>query len=356
MTAPSREIPVAGAAGGNGAGSNGMRVAEGGSARVAGSNGGRVVPNPAFDPYRAAAQPEAPQGNFMLITAPAKINLYLGVHEGVDAEGYHRVDSIMTTLDIADTLAIAPSDRLMVKTVPEADFPQESNSAYKAAVAMGEAFGREPNFAILIDKHIPIRAGLGGPSTDAAATIMGICRYWGVNPQDERIDAVARSIGADVPFFLYGPPAHLSGRGDVMREMFRPLTGTPVALIKPMTGGVSSIEAYRCFDENPVAAGDLESMLSALRLHDEQAIFERVSNNLAPAACKLCPEIGEILAWVRTQPDVRVADVCGSGATVFAVCNTQMAAEKLGIAAMKEHGWWAQAAKMEKTGPFIAVG
>lgn len=316
----------------------------------------RAVPNPAFDPYRAAVRASAPQGKFMLITAPAKINLYLGVHEGVDEAGYHRVDTVMTTLDIADTLAIAPSDHLMVKTVPEADFPQEHNSAYKAAVAMGEAFGREPNFAILIDKHIPIRAGLGGPSTDAAATIMGICRYWGVDPQDERIDAVARSIGADVPFFLYGPPAHLDGRGDTMRELFRPLTGTAVALIKPMTGGVSTVEAYRRFDEHPVEAGPLEPMLDAMRAHDEEAIFGRVSNNLAPIACELCPEIGEILEWVRTQPDVRAADVCGSGATVFAICNTQMAAEKIGIAAMNEHGWWAQAAKMEKSGPFIAVG
>ena len=216
------------------------------------------APNPAFAPRRAAGvRAEAPQGRFMLITAPAKINLYLGVHKQTDEEGYHGVDTVMTTLDIADTLAIAPSDRLMVKTVPEADFPQESNSAYKAAVAMGEAFGREPNFAILIDKHIPIRAGLGGPSTDAAATIMGICRYWGVDPRDERIDAVARSIGADVPFFLYGPPAHLDGRGDTMREMFRPLTGTPVALVKPMTGGVSTVEAYRRFDESPQPAGEL---------------------------------------------------------------------------------------------------
>lgn len=312
--------------------------------------------NPAFDPYRAAAQPAAPQGNFILITAPAKINLYLGVHGEVDEGGYHRVDTVMTTLDIADTIAIAPADHLMVKTVPEADFPQEENSAYKAAVAMGEAFGREPNFAILIDKHIPIRAGLGGPSSDAAAAIMGICRYWGVDPRDERIDAVARSVGADVAFFLYGPPAFLDGRGDTMRELFRPLTGTPVALIKPMDAGVSTVEAYRRFDEKPVERGPIEPMLDAMRAHDEQAIFEQVSNNLGPIACELCPEIGEILDWVRSQPDVRAADVCGSGATVFAICNTQMAAERIGISAMHEHGWWAQAAKMEKSGPIIAVG
>lgn len=295
-------------------------------------------------------------GKFLLISAPAKINLYLGVHAQKDEQGYHRVDSVMTTLDLADTVAVAPSDTLMVRTVPESDFPQEQNTAYKAAVAMGEAFGREPNFAILIDKHIPIRAGLGGPSTDAAATIMGICRYWNIDPRDERIDAVARSIGADVPFFLYGPPAYLDGRGDTMREMFRPLTGTPVALVKPNTSSVSTVEAYRRFDENPVELPPLEPMLDALRAHDEDAIFAHVENNLAPAACELAPEIGEILDWMRKQPDVRVANVCGSGATVFAICNTQMAAEKIGIAAMNEHGWWAQAARMEKSGPYIAVG
>lgn len=295
-------------------------------------------------------------GKFLLISAPAKINLYLGVHAQKDEQGYHRVDSVMTTLDLADTVAVAPSDTLMVRTVPESDFPQEHNTAYKAAVAMGKAFGREPNFAILIDKHIPIRAGLGGPSTDAAATIMGICRYWNVDPRDERIDAVARSVGADVPFFLYGPPAYLDGRGDTMREMFRPLTGTPVALVKPKTSSGSTVEAYRRFDESPVELPPLEPMLDALRAHDEDAIFAHVENNLAPAACDLAPEIGEILDWIREQPDVRVANVCGSGATVFAICNTQMAAEKIGIAAMNEHGWWAQAAKMEKSGPYIAVG
>ena len=294
--------------------------------------------------------------NFIMISAPAKINLYLGVHADKDEADYHRVDSVMTAIDLTDTLAIAPADRLMVRTVPEADFPQEQNTAYRAAVAMGKAFGREPDFAILIDKHIPVRAGLGGPSTDAAAAIMGICHYWKIDPSDPRIDAVARSIGADVPFFLYGPPAYLDGRGDTMREMFRPLTGTAVALVKPMTGGVTAREAYERFDAAPQGLPRLEPMLDALRSHDETAIFANVANNLAPAACEAMPEIAEIRAWVREQPDVRVAEVSGSGSCVFAICNTQMAAEKIGMAAMDEHGWWAQAARMEKSGPYIAVG
>mgnify|MGYP005769927803 CR=1 FL=1 len=197
---------------------------------------------------------------FLLVTAPAKINLYLGVHPEKDGRGYHRVDSVMTAIDLTDTLAIAPAEHLMVRTVPEADFPMEENTAYRAAVAMGEAFDREPAFAILIDKHIPVKSGLGGASSDAAAVIMGICRYWGVDPTDPRIDRVARSVGADVPFFLYGPPAYFSGAGDVMDEIFRPLTGTPVALVKPLSDGVSTREAYERFDAAPPAAGSQPAM------------------------------------------------------------------------------------------------
>ena len=297
-----------------------------------------------------------PDSRFILVTAPAKVNLYLGVHPERDERGYHLVDTVMTTLDLTDTLAIAPSDHLMVRTVPEADFPMEENTAWRAATALGEAFGREPNFAILIDKHIPVRSGLGGPSTDAAATIMGICRYWGIDPTDARIDAVARSIGADVPFFLYGPPAYFTGAGDAMQEIYRPLTGTPVALVKPLDGGVSTAEAYARFDANPQELPELEGMLEAMRTHDEKQIFAHVANNLAAAACELAPEVAEILTWIREQPGVRAADVSGSGAVVFAVCDTQMAAEAIALSAINDHGWWGQAAKMGEGGPVIAVG
>ncbi len=295
------------------------------------------------------------RGRFILISAPAKINLYLGVHKQKDERGYHRVDSIMTAVDLADVVAIAPADELTVRTVPEADFPMQDNTAYRAAVAMGEAFGREPNFTILIDKNIPVRAGLGGPSTDAAAVILGLCHYWNLNAADPKIDAVARSIGADVPFFLYGPPALLDGAGDTMREMFRPLTGTPVALVKPTDGGVSARAAYQRFDEDPQDPAPLDELVDALREHDETRIFANVSNNLAPAACSLDPGIGEVLSWIREQPEVRAADVSGSGSCVFAVCTTQMAAEAICHAA-SERGWWSHAAKMEKSGPYVAAG
>ena len=294
-------------------------------------------------------------GRFLLISAPAKINLYLGVHNEKDERGYHRVDSVMTTLDLADVIAIGPADELSVHTVPPSDFPMDQNSAYRAARAMGEAFGRDANFAILIDKRIPQQAGLGGPSADAAATILGIATYWGVDARDPRLDEVARSIGADVPFFLYGPPAWCDGAGDTVRELFRPLTGTPVALVKPQGAGVTTQAAYEHFDAHPVEAGALEPMLDALRLRDKERIFSHISNNLAPAACAIDPSIAEVLQWMREQDDVLAADVSGSGACVFAVCASTSAAEAIAQSA-EQRGWWSCATSMEKSGPYIAAG
>lgn len=298
----------------------------------------------------------AVQAPFVMITAPAKINLYLGVHPERDERGYHRVDSVMTCIDLTDTVAIAPGNELAVKMVPAVDLPQESNTAWKAARAMGEAFGRPANFTIVIDKHIPAGSGLGGASADAAAVIRGISEYWGLDPMDERIDAVARSVGADVPFFLYGPPAYLDGAGDQMRELFRPLTGTPLALVKPWDDAVSTPEAYRRFDETAPAAGPLEPVLDALRLHSEEALFSNLSNNFEPVIAEVLPEVAEIMAWLAEQPDVRAVRMTGSGSCVYAVCNTQMAAEKITLAALNEKKWWAQAAKMLEQGPFVAVG
>lgn len=298
----------------------------------------------------------AVQAPFVMITAPAKINLYLGVHPERDERGYHRVDSVMTCIDLTDTVAIAPGNELAVKMVPAVDLPQESNTAWKAARAMGEAFGRPANFTIVIDKHIPAGSGLGGASADAAAVIRGISEYWGLDPMDERIDAVARSVGADVPFFLYGPPAYLDGAGDQMRELFRPLTGTPLALVKPWDDAVSTPEAYRRFDETAPAAGPLEPVLAALRLHSEEALFSNLSNNFEPVIAEVLPEVAEIMAWLAEQPDVRAVRMTGSGSCVYAVCNTQMAAEKIALAALNEKKWWAQAAKMLEQGPFVAVG
>ena len=157
-------------------------------------------------------------------------------------------------------------------------------------------------------------------------------------------------------FFLYGPPAYFSGAGDVMEEIYRPLTGTPVALVKPREGGVSARDAYIRFDEDPVEPADLEPMLEAC-VHTTRRPSSRtcpITSLLPPArSCRRSPRV---LDWIRMQLGVRAADVSGSGSVVFAICDTQMAADAIALAALNEHDWWAQSAKLAKTGPTIVVG
>lgn len=295
------------------------------------------------------------QTGALRIVAPAKINLYLGVHTERDERGYHRVDSVMATTTLADQVAIEPAERLTVRTIPAADFPMEQNTAYRAARALGDAMGRDPAFAITIEKHIPLRAGLGGPSTDAAAALLGLCQVWDIDPRDERVDAIARSIGADVPFFLYGALAYCDGAGDRLNERFEPLAGVPLVLVKPEGVGVTAREAYEAFDRRPPALPSLEPLLEALRAHEAAAVPALIANNLAPAACAIAPQIADVVAWLRAQDGVQAAQVTGSGACSFALCDTLETTERLARAARTQHAWWSCAATMENSGLSLQV-
>ena len=96
----------------------------------------------------------------LTLTAPAKINLYLGVHTERDARGYHKVDSLMAAVGLVDTVTVTPAQVLTVQTIPASDFPMQKNTAYRAAAAMVEHYGREANVCVTIEKRIPLCAGL----------------------------------------------------------------------------------------------------------------------------------------------------------------------------------------------------
>ena len=289
------------------------------------------------------------------VTAPAKINLYLGVSQKKDERGYHRVDSVMTTLGLVDELRMTPSSQLAVTTVPGADFPMEENTAFRAVTELAREFDRDPGLSIRIIKRIPLRAGLGGPSTDAAAALVGACHLWGIDPHDGRVVRVARSIGADVPFFLYGPPAYFIGAGDVMAQIYEPLDGVDVVLVRAPspTSGVTAAEAYRRFDADPQDIPPVAPMLDALAAGDSSAVVRAVANNLAPAARSIASEIDEVLAWLRAWGSVSVAEVSGSGSCCFAICDGATTAQAIAHAAQAERGWWSCATKMEKSGPIV---
>lgn len=281
----------------------------------------------------------------LTLSAPAKINLFLGVHTERDDRGYHKVDSLMAAVGLADIVTVAPAQELTVQTVPASDFPMQKNTAYRAAAAMAEHYGREANICVTIEKHIPLCAGLGGPSTDATAVIVALAELWGVDRSDPALDDIARGIGADVPFFLHASPAFYVGGGDVLATEYPALPATPVVLVKPREASVSTIEAYRRFDENPVPADKPGAIASALRAGDAETACALIHNNLGVISAQMEPQIQTVLDWLRAQDGTVAVDVCGSGACSFAICDTAATASNLAASA-RQNGWWACATEL----------
>ena len=168
------------------------------------------------------------------IPAFAKINLSLEVIGWRD-DGYHEIATILQTIDLADAITIRQSDALVV----ECDQPGldgESNLVWTAAQALAERAGIAPRARISIVKRIPIAAGLGGGSADAAAALRGLNRLWGLDWPASELAAIAAGIGADVPFLLNGGTALATGRGDCITPLPAPLPGRDLLLIAPAAG------------------------------------------------------------------------------------------------------------------------
>ena len=279
----------------------------------------------------------------LALPAPAKVNLYLGVHAELDERRYHRVDSVMIAVDLADVVRVRPASQLQVICQPAVSFPQEKNTAYKAAVRLSQLANRVPDFCITIEKHVPEQSGMGGSSSDAATVVRALCQLWGLDPASEDVRRVAASVGADVPFFLNPLPTLLVGAGDVPQETFPAMDGLPLVLVRPAGPGVSTVAAYAEFDRAHEEPADPEPLLAALRAGDRAAVAANLHNNLDPVACKLLPADGEVKSWLLAQPGAVSGQVSGSGSTVFAICQSDAAAAQIAASA-KARGWWPQVA------------
>ncbi len=271
------------------------------------------------------------------VRAPAKVNLFLGVGPRRD-DGFHDVVTVLHSLELADVVTIEPAERLKVTVAPSLGIPEAENLAWKAVERLAEEIGTPREVSVRIEKRVPSGAGLGGGSSDAAATIVGVCHLAGIDSRSDDVLAVARSLGADVPFFLAGPAALMEGRGDVLARRLPPVR-VPIALVKP-SEPVPTAEAYRRFDLDPRPAGSPDRLLASIEAG--YLSVEPLANNLEAAAVSVVPSTGDALAWAAARSGVRAAHVSGSGSTVFAVCEDESSATQTAEAARGE-GWWAAA-------------
>lgn len=278
------------------------------------------------------------------VLAPAKLNLFLGVELSKTAEGKHKLHTICHCVKLSDFVRLEYDERaeglcITCSCTPELEGVDErDNLAYRAAEAMCRYFGKTGKIAIHIEKHIPVQAGLGGGSSDAAAVLKGLLHLWSLDTRSEELHALAAQLGSDVSCFLYDGPVLMGGVGERHLESFAPLSSS-VLILKPQQG-IHTAEAYRRFDEHPDRVMPLDLIVMGMREGDLELVASHVSNNLELAVVSMLPEISLMQAWLGAQKGSINPHISGSGSAIFALFESGEEAEEARRAA-EQKGWFA---------------
>jgi 4-diphosphocytidyl-2-C-methyl-D-erythritol kinase len=264
------------------------------------------------------------------IPAYAKVNYTLDVLSP-RPDGYHNIASVLQTVSLADTveLRLIAGNRIEIEC-DAPDVPADStNLAYRAAEVIRSAVSGAQGIGIRLTKRVPSQAGLGGGSSDAAATLRGVNMLLDAGYSDERFTEIAAGLGSDVPFFLTGGTAAVRGRGEQLTAL---PDGPPFwfVIVKP-DSYVSTPRAYRTLDEMPErksarATRDVESLV---RSGDMERLAARMTNDFEQA---VVPEHDDIMLAMDdlTMARARNVRLCGSGSAVFGLAFSRPEAEEIG--------------------------
>lgn len=221
------------------------------------------------------------------VTPYAKINLGLEILRK-RADGYHDINTVFLPITLADELTIEVASNLSVECA-EIPIPQEHNLVFKAARLLQKQCAISRGAKIQLHKKIPTGAGLGGGSSDAAATLRGLCTLWDISPGEDTLHAIAAQLGSDVPFFLLGTPAIGSGRGEILQPLSIQLPYT-LLIVYPNIH-ISTAEAYsdvhlsdEATDYHLLFSGDITSDI----------LRTKIVNSFEESAFKRHPELLEI--------------------------------------------------------------
>jgi 4-diphosphocytidyl-2-C-methyl-D-erythritol kinase len=273
--------------------------------------------------------------------APAKVNLALHV-TGRRADGYHLLDSLVVFVSVGDRLAVAPDEGLSLEiTGPEASGLEAGpdNLVMRAAAAFGTGV---PGARLRLEKNLPVAAGIGGGSADAAAALRLLARAWS-RPLPPT--ATILGLGADVPVCLAGIPARMRGIGEAVAPLPHPLPPLWLVLVNPRAGlpTASVFAALETRESAPMpdvlprwrGAAELARWLGGMR------------NDLEPPARRVAPVVGAILGRIAELPGCLLARMSGSGATCFGLFADEVAAAAAARAISRaEPGWWVAAAEV----------
>jgi 4-diphosphocytidyl-2-C-methyl-D-erythritol kinase len=257
--------------------------------------------------------------------APAKINLYLHIL-GRRPDGFHELETLMAPISLGDTLDIDLILSGIEFTCSDPTLSDaQDNLATKAARLFLSEFKLTTGVRIHLEKAVPVGAGLGGGSSDAAAVLLALRQLTGTKCDDARLAGLAAQLGSDIPFFIYNQPAICKGRGEIIE---------PVTLKENLQGllvhpgfGVSTPWAYKTYAQNP-RQGDPGRKFADFTLR----------NDLEPPPFGKYPWLPTVKKWFQAQPEVLDSLMSGSGSSVFALTNSEVASNDLRTRFLAEFG------------------
>jgi 4-diphosphocytidyl-2-C-methyl-D-erythritol kinase len=268
------------------------------------------------------------------LRAPAKINWFLSVL-GRRRDGYHDIVSPMQCVSLFDVLDFEESDRIELES--EMDIPAEENLVYRAAVLLREHASYQGGAKIALRKEIPSAAGLGGGSSDAAFTLIGLNRLWGLRMGTAELMRLAGALGSDVPFFINGPFSLIEGRGEKVSTL---AAGSPVSmlLVNPDLR-VSTAWAYGSYEvELTKKDVDIKLFCQALAGRDFSSLRGMIFNDLERPVIGKHPVVARIREMLIANGAV-ISCMSGSGPTVFGVFRSEGQALE---AAAKMGAYWSR--------------
>jgi 4-diphosphocytidyl-2C-methyl-D-erythritol kinase len=254
----------------------------------------------------------------MIVKAYAKINVYLDVLSKRD-DGYHELEMVMLPLELHDVIEIESLIGLRDSyvTCDHVELQETKYNLINTTVnKLRDLYHFKQNFNIKVHKEIPISAGLGGGSSNAAATLKAFNHYLKLNLNDEEMNAIGKTIGADVPFCLYNKPALVRGIG----EEIIPISLKHqyyVLIIKPERG-LSTKHVFEKADTIELDHGNVNAVVEALKNGDDEALAESMFNSLEKASIQMAPEIQGVKDMLK-KDGLKMVMMSGSGSAVYAL-------------------------------------
>ena len=256
----------------------------------------------------------------MRIEAFAKINWSLDI-VGIRPDGYHMMDMVMQPVSLSDEILLSPSGSLSITT---GGYPRsradETNLAMRAARALQSAAGCRNGASIHVHKRIPIGAGMGGGSADAAAVLLGLNRLWNIGFSPEKLEQIGLTLGADVPFCLRGGLARTTGIGENMESI--PCKSNFRLLVFQPCRGLSTRDIFALWSPDTGYRPDTLRVIDALSAGDLDLLDRSIGNVLEPVSALICPEIRQATDALRTE-GAKAVSMTGSGSAVFGVFRSE---------------------------------